>query len=103
MSRWGNEGFCNVQKNVKIEVPVVQLSQNNDPSANSEQIVTTKWETHNSIDQLKDCFHDNYEKTFGNELAFSFRLDIIAIAVLSMLFLVGIYIALKRKDSIKIK
>jgi ABC-type multidrug transport system ATPase subunit/pSer/pThr/pTyr-binding forkhead associated (FHA) protein/ABC-type multidrug transport system permease subunit len=103
LSRWGNEGFCNVQKNVKIEVPVVQLSQNNDPSANSEQIVTTKWETHNSIDQLKDCFHDNYEKTFGNELAFSFRLDIIAIAVLSMLFLVGIYIALKRKDSIKIK
>jgi ABC-type multidrug transport system ATPase subunit/ABC-type multidrug transport system permease subunit len=103
LSRWGNEGFCNVQKNVKIEVPVVQLSQNNDPSANSEQIVTTKWETHNSIDQLKDCFHDNYEKTFGNELAFSFRLDIIAITVLSILFLVGIYIALKRKDSIKIK
>jgi ABC-type multidrug transport system ATPase subunit/ABC-type multidrug transport system permease subunit len=103
LSRWGNEGFCNVQKNVKIEVPVVQLSQNNDPSANSEQIVTTKWETHNSIDQLKDCFHDNYDKTFGNELAFSFRLDFIAIAVLSMLFLVGIYIALKRKDSIKIK
>lgn len=103
LSRWGNEGFCNVQQNVKIEVPVVQLSQNIDPSANSEQIITTKWETHNSIDQLKDCFHDNYEKTFGNELAFSFRLDIIAIAVLSMLFLVGIYIALKRKDSIKIK
>jgi ABC transport system ATP-binding/permease protein len=103
LSRWGNEGFCNVQQNVKIEVPVVQLSQNIDPSANSEQIITTKWETHNSIDQLKDCFHDNYEKTFGNELAFSFRLDIIAIAVLSMLFLIGIYIALKRKDSIKIK
>jgi ABC-type multidrug transport system ATPase subunit/pSer/pThr/pTyr-binding forkhead associated (FHA) protein/ABC-type multidrug transport system permease subunit len=103
LSRWGNEGFCNVQQNVKIEVPVVQLSQNNDPSANSEQIVTTKWETHNSIDQLKDCFHDNYEKTFGNELAFSFRLDIIAITVLSILFLAGIYIALKRKDTIKIK
>ena len=65
--------------------------------------VPTKWVTQNSIDQLKDSFHDNYEKTFGNDWAFSMHLDILAVGTLTFLFFIGIYIALKRKDSMKIK
>jgi hypothetical protein len=108
LSRWGNEGFCNVQENVRVEVPDIQMPPPQDPalqSATSEvpEKMNTKWETHNSIEQLEDCFYDNYEKTFGNDWAFSMHLDLVAVGTLSFLFFVGIYIALKRKDSMRIK
>lgn len=108
LSRWGNEGFCNVQENVRIEVPDIQMPPPQDPSFPSatsdvQPNISTKWETHSSIEQLKDCFHDNYEKTFGDDWAYSFNLDLIAVGSLSLLFFVGIYIALKRKDSIRIR
>jgi ABC-type multidrug transport system ATPase subunit/pSer/pThr/pTyr-binding forkhead associated (FHA) protein len=108
LSRWGNEGFCNVQENVRIEVPDIQMPPPQDPSFPSatsdvQSNISTKWETHSSIEQLKDCFHDNYEKTFGDDWAYSFNLDLIAVGSLSLLFFVGIYIALKRKDSIRIR
>jgi hypothetical protein len=108
LSRWGNEGFCNVQENVRIEVPDIQMPPPQDPSFPSatsdvQPNISTKWETHSSIEQLKDCFHDNYEKTFGDDWAYSFNLDLIAVGSLSLLFFLGIYIALKRKDSIRIR
>jgi hypothetical protein len=108
LSRWGNEGFCNVQENVRIEVPDIQMPPPQDPSFPSatsdvQPNISTKWETHSSIEQLKDCFHDNYEKTFGDDWAYSFDLDLIAVGSLSLLFFLGIYIALKRKDSIRIR
>jgi ABC-type multidrug transport system ATPase subunit/pSer/pThr/pTyr-binding forkhead associated (FHA) protein len=108
LSRWGNEGFCNVQENVRVEVPDIQMPPPQDPalqSATSEvpEKIDTKWETHNSIEQLEDCFYDNYEKTFGNDWAFSMHLDLVAIGVLSFIFFIGIYIALKMKDSMRIK
>lgn len=97
LSRWGNEGFCNIQKKVKIEVPVMA---NQNPDVNSG--MATEMKTKISIDKLKECFHDSYEITFGKELAFSMKLDLIAIGTLFLLFFIGVYIALKRKDSIKI-
>lgn len=108
LSRWGNEGFCNVQENVRIEVPNIQMQPPTDPTlqnavSEAPEKISTKWETHNAIDQLKECFHDNYEKTFGNEWAFSMKLDFVAIGTLSLLFFIGIYIALKMKDSMRIK
>jgi hypothetical protein len=108
LSRWGNEGFCNVQENVRVEVPNIQMPPPTDPNMQSEAVdmpdkISTKWETHNSIDQLKACFHDNYEETFGNNWAYSMELDLVAVGSLSLLFFIGIYIALKMKDSMRIK
>jgi ABC transport system ATP-binding/permease protein len=108
LSRWGNEGFCNVQKNVRIEVPNIQMPQPTDAGIQSAvsdtpEKITTKWETQNAIEQLKACFHDNYEETFGNDWAYSMQLDLVAVGTLSLLFFIGIYISLKRKDSMRIK
>jgi ABC-type multidrug transport system ATPase subunit/pSer/pThr/pTyr-binding forkhead associated (FHA) protein len=108
LSRWGNEGFCNVQKNVRIEVPNLHMPPPTDPTmqgavSDVPEKITMKWETHNAIDQLKERFHDNYEETFGNDWAYSMNLDLVAVGTLSILFFIGIYIALKRKDSMRIK
>jgi ABC-type multidrug transport system ATPase subunit/pSer/pThr/pTyr-binding forkhead associated (FHA) protein len=108
LSRWGNEGFCNVQPNVRVEVPNIKSLTAQDPTVQVEttdlpEKITTKWETQSAIDQLKECFHDNYEQTFGNEWAYSMRLDFVALGILGSLFFIGIYIALKMKDSMKIK
>ena len=107
LSRWGNEGFCNVQENVRIEVNIaiptnIELPSSEDNSGNMN-IIITKEETVNSIKQLESCFHNNYEKTFGDVWAFSLKLDFVVISFLSLMFFIGIYIALKRKDSMKIK
>jgi hypothetical protein len=108
LSRWGNEGFCNVQQKVRVEVPKLQMPPPQDPNlqsaaAEAPEKISTKWETHGSIEQLKECFHDNYEKTFGSDWAYSMHLDLVAVGTLTFLFFVGIYIALKMKDSMRIK
>lgn len=108
LSRWGNEGFCNVQQHVRVEVPNIQMPPPQDPNMQSSAVeatekISTKWETQSSIEQLKACFHDNYEKTFGDDWAYTMHLDLVAVGVLSFLFFVGIYIALKMKDSMRIK
>lgn len=107
LSRWGNEGFCILQENVKVEVPVLKISPAKEPNMTADvsdapQVFTTKWESQSAIEQLKACFHDNYEKLFGDQWAFSMNLDLLAIASLLLLFFIGIYVALKRKDSIRI-
>jgi ABC-type multidrug transport system ATPase subunit/pSer/pThr/pTyr-binding forkhead associated (FHA) protein len=107
LSRWGNEGFCILQENVKVEVPVIKISPAKEPNMTADvsdapQVFTTKWESQSAIEQLKACFHDNYEKLFGDQWAFSMNLDLLAIASLLLLFFIGIYVALKRKDSIRI-
>ena len=51
---------------------------------------------------LKGYFHNSYETSFG-DYAFTMTLDIVAIGFLFLLFFIGVYIALKQKDSIKIK
>ena len=70
--------------------------------SDAPQVFTTKWESQSAIEQLKACFHDNYEKLFGDQWAFSMNLDLLAIGSLLLLFFIGIYVALKRKDSIRI-
>jgi ABC-type multidrug transport system ATPase subunit/pSer/pThr/pTyr-binding forkhead associated (FHA) protein len=107
LSRWGNEGFCILQENVKVEVPVLKISPAKEPNMTADvsdapQVFTTKWESQSAIEQLKACFHDNYEKLFGDQWAFSMNLDLLAIGSLLLLFFIGIYVALKRKDSIRI-
>jgi hypothetical protein len=108
LSRWGNEGFCNVQDKVLIEVPDIpkQTTAPSDGShvlADTTHKLETKFESSSSIDQLHDSFHDNYEDTFGQDWAYTMELDVLAVGVLTLIFFVGIYIALKRKDSMRIK
>jgi ABC-type multidrug transport system ATPase subunit len=108
LSRWGNEGFCHAQQHVLVEVPDIpkQVPPNSDGSqvvADTTQKLKTKFESTNSIDQLKDSFHDNYEDTFGLDWAYSMKLDVLAVGILTLIFFIGIYIALKRKDSMRIK
>jgi len=105
LSRWGNEGFCNVQEKIKIESPV----QTGTPTENAvfqsnsvSEPLQTEMVTDSSIIQLKPLFHDDYEKIFGS-FAYTFKLDILAIVMLTLIFFLGIYIALKRKDSMKIR
>ncbi len=109
LARWGNEGFCHVQEKVMITVPEPIIIQLTDPNmtdqgtqANAPIETSGKMDTIvNSIDQLKENFHSSYEDNF--KWAYSPELDWIAIGTLSLVFLIGIYIALKLKDSMKIR
>jgi hypothetical protein len=98
LSRWGNEGFCNIQKNVLVQRP--DMSQFSPMNSSSD--IPIKDTTVNSIQELEKSFHPKY-KTWFEEYAFTMKLDFIVITALSILFFVGIYWALKRKDSMKIK
>jgi ABC-type multidrug transport system ATPase subunit/pSer/pThr/pTyr-binding forkhead associated (FHA) protein len=110
LARWGNEGFCHVQEKVMITVPEPIIVQLPDPTAMQQgSEATSSMETSTKIDtvvtsisQLKENFHDSYGQNF-KELAYTFKLDLMAIGILSFAFLVGIYIALKLKDSMKIR
>lgn len=105
LSRWGNEGFCIIQKNIKMEMPIVQDSISNSVSTavKIEPTNQSNFVTKNAIEQLKNCFHDSYEDLFGLNWAYTLNLDLIIVSAISILSLSGIYLSLKRKDAIKIK
>ncbi len=98
LSRWGNEGFCNIQKNVLVQRPDMSQFSPMNPSSD----IPIKDTIVNSIQELEKSFHPKYKSWF-EEYAFTMKLDFIVITVLSILFFMGIYWALKRKDSMKIK
>jgi hypothetical protein len=54
------------------------------------------------VDELSKNFHPSYFDIFG-DLSSTLKLDVFIILSLSFVFFFGIYIALKRKDSMKIK
>ena len=90
LSRWGTEGFSIIQDKVSLEQPDL---------INPENKIR---ETVSSVDQLKESFHSSYPDRFG-EWAFKLSLDELAVFIISMTCFIGIYISLKRKDSIRIK
>lgn len=93
LSRWGTEGFCNIQKQVMLTMPVL------DQTTNKMTDTPTKV---NAIEQLKKNFHPtNYENTFGS-MHTHLKLDFIVVSVLAIIFFTSICIALKQKDTIKI-
>ena len=57
----------------------------------------------NAGEHLKFFFHESYQKKelFGN-LTGSLKLDLYALLVIGFVFFVGLYVALKSKDPIKI-
>jgi hypothetical protein len=105
LSRWGNEGFCHTQKDVLVEVPDFSSPTQSDQLQDQAELtkeIASKSETANSVNNLKEFFHDSYETSFG-DWAFTMSLDVVAVGSLFLLFFVGVYVALKQKDSIKIK
>jgi ABC-type multidrug transport system permease subunit len=90
LSRWGTEGFNIIQEDVSAEIP--------NPINPSETINQTV----PAVDQLKESFHESYIDRFG-DWAFKLSLDEMAIGIITFVCFVSIYIALKRKDSIKIR
>jgi ABC-type multidrug transport system permease subunit len=91
LARWGTEGFSIIQKDVSVELP--------DPLKPGETVIQTV----PAVDQLKESFHDSYLNRFGEDLAFSLRLDLTSVLIITAICFIGIYISLKRKDSIRIK
>jgi ABC-type multidrug transport system ATPase subunit/pSer/pThr/pTyr-binding forkhead associated (FHA) protein/ABC-type multidrug transport system permease subunit len=90
LSRWGTEGFSVIQKDVSAELP--------DPLKPGETVIQTV----PAVDQLKESFHESYPDRFG-DWSFQLSLDEIAVLIITCLCFIGIYISLKRKDSIRIK
>ncbi len=103
LGRWGTEGFAHVQDNAAIqgghfadsaqEIPssVMQLM----PSANQTG-VTMELQPQGAIDQLGLY---NSEKELISVFPESLTGVIIAVSLLTIVFFVGIYMALKNKDS----
>jgi ABC-type multidrug transport system ATPase subunit len=93
LSRWGTEGFCNIQEKVMLSMPMTNPTTGN----TSDTLSKVK-----AIEQLKKSFHpENYENTFG-KMHGHLKLDFIAVATLGLIFFICICIALKKKDTIKI-
>jgi len=98
LSRWGNEGYCNIQENVLVQRPDMSQFSPMNPSSD----IPIKDTTVNSIQELEKSFHPNYKSLF-EDFAYTLKLDVIVISSLTILFFIGIYLALKAKDSMKIK
>jgi hypothetical protein len=93
LSRWGTEGFCNIQEKVMLSMPVTN------PTTGKTTETISKID---AIEQLKNNFHPTkYEAIFG-PMHGHLKLDFIAVATLGLIFFICICIALKKKDTIKI-
>ena len=110
LSRWGTEGFCIVQKEVVTETLTFQMVDGTgviDKTLNPPAFVEPEFHIEakdtivNAVENLNKQFHESYD-VFG-DLKGTLRLDVLAIMFLTLIFFAGIFIALKRKDPIKIK
>ena len=77
-TRWGIEGFGNIQDRVVTDNPLIKTS--------------------NAVNYLKTQFHDSYADHFNSHG--SLTLDFFAILTLVVIMFVSLYILLKNKDSI---
>ena len=96
LSRWGTEGFSSLQDSIMIPVPACPdpLTSNLPESDPGEQAA-------NAIEVLKSSFHEEtYHSIFTEELAGTMNLDFFVITLMSLLFFVGVVLALKKKDTI---
>lgn len=162
ISRWGTEGFCNIQERIvqsvpepDFEVPATGGANTNSPVTGTGNVTTTTdttaIETAETTDNISnenttsneenentyeekgvccaDCeedktkpdlvdeildavadsnygiihqFHPDYAKCkpFGKKLTGTLKLDIIALAILSLLFFIATFVALKKKDTV---
>lgn len=107
LSRWGTEGFSDIQKDISVPSMIVDkesITINDNGEVQTDQIQLTQGEnkTADAIKELTQNFHESYTDRFG-DWAGSVKLDLLVISIISILFFMGIYIALKQKDSMKIR
>ena len=130
ISRWGTEGFSNIQKTAELpkyaifdqENKIVDSTYMNnyvsdaceskmkDEQVNKLEMSVEVEQTNgvdtyqdsNAVDLLNSHYHSSY-KEFFPDLHSTFTIDFIAVFIISLVFFIGIYITLKSKDSIKIK
>jgi hypothetical protein len=95
IARWGNEGFSNIQKEVVMTYTPPTVEGADAPKVISKDLIV------DAVPQLMKNFH-GYEDRFGNH-AGTLHLDAIMMAILGFLMFVIILIAMKRKDSIRIR
>lgn len=107
LSRWGTEGFSDIQQEISVPKMVVDensivVSQKGEIHLDSVQVIQDGNKTVDAVPELTKNFHSSYNDRFG-ELSGTIELDMIAVGIISLLFFIGIYLALKSKDSMKIK
>lgn len=92
VSRWGTEGFCNIQEEVISKVPAL-------PGLSESAFVSTKT---NAVENLIKNYHEKYiNKDIFGELTSKLELDFIVLSLIGISLFVGLYLALKSKDPIK--
>jgi ABC-type multidrug transport system ATPase subunit/pSer/pThr/pTyr-binding forkhead associated (FHA) protein len=84
ISRWGTEGFCNIQDKVMMNTMTTDSLQETD-----------------AVDALNKNFHSSYKDVFDTWYG-TLKLDATMLVVLSLILFIGIVITLKKKDTIKI-
>jgi len=107
LSRWGTEGLSIIQKNVVVPAPDVQQVDGTGVMGSDNVMIEPEFEVvskdsiMDAATNLNEQFHESYSD-FGS-LQNTLTLDTTAIGILTLIFFIGIYIALKQKDPIKIK
>ena len=84
ISRWGTEGFCNIQDKVMMNLTTSETMQQTD-----------------AVEILNNNFHSTYQDIFSTWHG-TLKLDALMMLILSIILFVGIVITLKKKDTIKI-
>jgi ABC-type multidrug transport system ATPase subunit/pSer/pThr/pTyr-binding forkhead associated (FHA) protein len=107
LSRWGTEGFSDIQQKISVPNMVVdkesiQVNDSGELVLESIKVVQDGNKTVDAVPELMNNFHTSYENRFG-EWAGTIGIDLIAVGIISFLLFVGIYFALKSKDSMRIK
>jgi hypothetical protein len=131
ISRWGTEGFANIQKTAEIPKYAIfdqkdkivdstymgnyvteacTNKQNGKEIADLDMTVlveknldsTDVYKNVEAVKELGKQYHSSYKEFFPN-LYSTLKIDFIAVSIISLIFFIGIYWALKSKDSIKIK
>ena len=90
LSRWGVEGFNNIQKTIIESKPT--LLPNGELGWELAEL--------NAIEELMKRFHESYSQTFS--LAGKIELDTYAILVMMTIMIIAIYKVLKNKDSVSL-
>ena len=94
LSRWGTEGFTAIQGAVMTPVPEAIYAADGTMTFDMQDRVQ------DGIETLHQQFHEaTFSSNFGDMIG-SVELDFIAVGVWSTIFFIGIFWALKRKDSI---
>lgn len=107
LSRWGTEGFSAIQKtistpNMVVDEETIKFDEAGNLDKDGIAVIQDGYKEIEAIPELTKNFHNSYTDIFG-KMAGKFQLDLIIIGVLSFIFFIFIVIALKKKDSIKIR